>query len=59
MDSMQEQLEKSPAVELMRLLASIEAHAGRTNELLYATLNREQRQAFDTADAAKSAESKS
>ncbi len=58
MDTMQQQLEKSPAVELMRLLASIEAQAARTNELLYATLNREQRQAFDTADAAKAAESK-
>jgi hypothetical protein len=49
MDSTSEQPQSTPAVELMRLLASIEAQAGRTNDLLYAMLNREQRQAFDAA----------
>lgn len=47
------ELLQNPAVELMKLLASIEAHAARTNELLYATLNREQRQTFDATLAAK------
>ena len=41
------------AREQVRLLAAIEAQARKTNELLHAMLNREQRQGFDTAQAAK------
>ncbi|MFI4979301.1 MAG: hypothetical protein ACHQIO_03035 [Nevskiales bacterium] len=41
------------AGEQIKLLAALEAHARRTNELLYAMLNREQRQAFDAAAPAK------
>jgi len=41
------------AAEQLKLLTLIEAHARRTNELLYATLNREQRQTFDAAPANK------
>lgn len=37
------------ARQQLSLLTAIEAHARRTNELLYAMLNREQRQAFDAA----------
>jgi hypothetical protein len=42
------QLELS-ASEQLKLLVLIEAHVRRTNELLFATLNREQRQAFEAA----------
>ncbi|MDB5976270.1 MAG: hypothetical protein JWR07_3030, partial [Nevskia sp.] len=41
------------AGEQIKLLTALEAHARRTNELLYAMLNREQRQAFDAAAPAK------
>jgi hypothetical protein len=40
------------AGEQVRLLAAIEAHALKTNELLRAMLNREQRQGFDAASQA-------
>ncbi len=40
------------ADEQIKLLTALEAHARRTNELLYAMLNREQRQTFDAAPAA-------
>jgi hypothetical protein len=49
MDSMPKQPDPSAAAELMKLLVAIEANGARTNELLYATLNREQRQSFDLA----------
>jgi len=37
------------ADEQIKLLAALESHARRTNELLYAMLNREQRKGFDAA----------
>ena len=40
------------AGEQIRLLTALEAHARRANELLYAMLNREQRQSFDAASPA-------
>ncbi|WP_157572411.1 hypothetical protein [Nevskia soli] len=41
------------AGEQIKLLTALEAHARRTNELLYAMLNREQRQGFDASPAAE------
>ena len=44
------------AREQVSLLTAIEAHARKTNELLHAMLNREQRQGFDaSSEAAKAA----
>jgi hypothetical protein len=37
------------AGEQIKLLTALEVHARKTNELLYAMLNREQRQSFDAA----------
>ena len=43
------------ADEQIKLLTALEAQARRTNELLYAMLNREQRKGFDAASPAEPA----